>query len=82
MVGVAAKHGYGEYRSHIDMMDEIQNHYDFNNHAYRRYLEKIKDAVDPNGILSPGKQGIWPRRLRPAANGQPQRRREPSATQS
>jgi 4-cresol dehydrogenase (hydroxylating) len=26
--------------------------------------ETIKDAVDPAGILSPGKQGIWPARLR------------------
>lgn len=33
--------------------------YDFNNYAYRRFVEKIKDAVDPKGILSPGKQGIW-----------------------
>jgi 4-cresol dehydrogenase (hydroxylating) len=69
MVGTAAEHGYAEYRSHIDMMDEIQRHFDFNNNAYRRYMEKIKDAVDPNGILSPGKQGIWPKHLRPAANG-------------
>ena len=38
--------------------------YDFNDHAYRRFVETIKDAVDPKGILSPGKQGIWPRRFR------------------
>jgi 4-cresol dehydrogenase (hydroxylating) len=24
----------------------------------------MKDAVDPNGILSPGRGGIWPRRYR------------------
>ena len=42
--------------------------YDFNNHAYRRFVEKLKDAVDPNGILSPGKQGIWPKRFRENEN--------------
>jgi 4-cresol dehydrogenase (hydroxylating) len=25
-----------------------------------RLSETIKDALDPNGILAPGKQGIWP----------------------
>lgn len=25
---------------------------------------KIQDALDPDGILSPGKMGIWPARLR------------------
>ena len=34
---------------------------DFNDHVQRRMSERIKDALDPNGILSPGKQGIWPR---------------------
>jgi len=66
MVGTAASAGYGEYRAHIEHMDEIARHYDFNNHAYLRYIERIKDAVDPNGILSPGKQGVWPKHLRAA----------------
>jgi hypothetical protein len=24
----------------------------------------VQDAVDPNGILSPGKQGMWPEKYR------------------
>jgi 4-cresol dehydrogenase (hydroxylating) len=38
--------------------------YSFNNHALLRFLERLKDAVDPNGILSAGRYGIWPRQLR------------------
>lgn len=47
--------------------DRVASLYDFNDHAYRRFVETIKDAVDPKGILSPGKQGIWPKRFREEA---------------
>jgi 4-cresol dehydrogenase (hydroxylating) flavoprotein subunit len=60
----AGKRGYGEYRAHLDFMDLTADQYGFNDHAYRRFCEKIKDAVDPNGILSPGRHGIWPAGMR------------------
>ncbi len=65
LVEPAARLGYGEYRSHLDFMDLVSDQYDFNNHAQRRFNELLKDAIDPNGILSPGKQGIWPKSSRP-----------------
>ena len=58
--------GYGEYRAHVDFMDEAQEIYDWNDGAYRRFAETIKDAIDPNGVLSPGRHGIWPKRFRNA----------------
>ena len=41
-------------------MDLAADQYSYNDHAYRRFIEKIKDAVDVNGIISPGRHGIWP----------------------
>jgi 4-cresol dehydrogenase (hydroxylating) flavoprotein subunit len=64
LVREAGRRGYGEYRAHLDFMDLASDQYSFNDHAYRRFCETIKDAVDPNGILSPGRHGIWPAGLR------------------
>ncbi len=63
-----AKAGFGEYRAHLDNMDLAAEQYSFGDHAYLRFCERIKDAVDPNGILAPGKQGIWPEAYR-SVNG-------------
>jgi 4-cresol dehydrogenase (hydroxylating) len=64
LVKDSAADGYGEYRAHVTYMDQIANTYDFNDHALWRLNETLKDALDPNGILAPGKSGIWPKSMR------------------
>jgi 4-cresol dehydrogenase (hydroxylating) len=64
LVREAAAEGYGEYRTHIHYMDTIAGTYNWNDHALLKMHEAIKDALDPNGVLSPGKSGIWPKHLR------------------
>ena len=64
LIADTAAAGYGEYRAHIDFMDDVAASFDFNDHAMRRLNETLKDALDPNGILAPGKQGVWPRAYR------------------
>jgi (+)-pinoresinol hydroxylase len=55
-----AKRGYGDYRAPPMLQDDVADQYSYNNHVLRRFNEAIKDAIDPNGILSPGRGGIWP----------------------
>ncbi len=69
LVRITGEAGYGLYRGHIEFMDEIAAQYGWGEHALLRLYETLKDALDPDGILSPGKQGIWPRGMRAAGQG-------------
>ena len=64
MVDDAAKLGYGEYRTHLALMDQVAGTYNWNDNALMKLNERIKDALDPKGILAPGKSGVWPERYR------------------
>lgn len=64
LVQIAAEHGWGEYRTAPAHQGSVMDTYSFNNHALLRFHETVKDAVDPNGILSAGRYGIWPKHLR------------------
>jgi 4-cresol dehydrogenase (hydroxylating) len=59
LVADASAQGYGEYRAHIEYMDLVASTYDFNDHALLRLNQRVKDALDPNGVISPGKSGVW-----------------------
>lgn len=65
-IKLGAENGWGEYRTHTMFMDDVIGTFSFNDHALLRLQERIKDALDPNGILSAGRYGIWPRHLRKA----------------
>lgn len=60
LIDEAGAAGHAPYRSHLAFMDTTAEQYDFNDHALREVHTVLKDALDPRGILSPGKQGIWP----------------------
>ncbi|RDK06264.1 FAD-binding protein [Cupriavidus lacunae] len=64
LLDIGAKHGWGEYRCHTEFQDQAMGLYSYNNNSLLRLHEAIKDAVDPKGILSPGRYGIWPKNQR------------------
>lgn len=64
MVDDAAALGYGEYRTHLALMDQVAGTYGWGGGALAKFNDRVKDCLDPNGILAPGRCGIWPARYR------------------
>ena len=64
MIQDSKEAGFGEYRTHLSYMDDVAASYDFNEYALSNLNNSMKDMIDPNGIIAPGKSGIWPRRYR------------------
>jgi (+)-pinoresinol hydroxylase len=64
LIEIGGQHGWGEYRTAPVFQESVMDVYSFNNHALHRFHETLKDAIDPKGILSPGRYDIWPRDLR------------------
>jgi 4-cresol dehydrogenase (hydroxylating) len=64
LVDKYAEYGWVDYRCAPAYQDRVMSKYSFNNHALMRLHETIKDAMDPNGIISPGRYGIWPKNQR------------------
>jgi 4-cresol dehydrogenase (hydroxylating) len=64
LVTACADRGWNVYRTHAHYQALGMRTYGFNNGALHRLHETLKDAVDPQGILSAGRYDIWPRHLR------------------
>jgi 4-cresol dehydrogenase (hydroxylating) len=64
LVETCGARGWGEYRAHAGFQSEVMAQYSYNNHVLQRVCETVKDALDPNGVLAPGRSGIWPRGMR------------------
>lgn len=61
LIAAGAERGYTPYRTHLTNMDAVAATFDFNDGALGDVLQEIKHAIDPRGVLSPGRAGIWPR---------------------
>ena len=64
MVRGCTERGWPIYRIHPVFQKLGMEMFGRDSGSLHRLHETLKDAIDPNGIVSPGRYDIWPRRLR------------------
>jgi FAD/FMN-containing dehydrogenase len=64
LVRGCAERGWPIYRIHPVFQQLGMQMYGWGGGVLHRFHETLKDAIDPNGIVSPGRYDIWPKRLR------------------
>ncbi len=64
LVQGCAERGWPIYRIHPVFQQLGMEMFGWGDGSLHRLHETLKDAIDPNGIVSPGRYDIWPRRLR------------------
>lgn len=58
----SVRDGHGSPRAHLAFMDDTATSYSWHDHALLRASVAIKDVLDPQGVIAPGKSGLWPAR--------------------
>ncbi|HJP36605.1 MAG TPA: 4-cresol dehydrogenase, partial [Gammaproteobacteria bacterium] len=56
LLDVFAKEGYGTYRTNTAFMGKVAQAY---GSAQQNINQRLKQALDPDGIIAPGKSGIF-----------------------
>ena len=69
LMEIGAENGWAEYRSSPIFQDRVAKTFSYNDHSLWKLHQTLKDAMDPNGILSPGRYGVWPKRFRNSERG-------------
>lgn len=61
IIRIGAANGWPEFRSHPALQETLRSVYAFEGSSVPRLHDTLKAALDPVGIIAPGRYGIWPR---------------------
>lgn len=54
------EHGFAPYRTSPAFQEHLVGKYSYGNNALLKFQQRLKSGIDPNGILAPGRYGVWP----------------------